>query len=122
MKLFDILNDKNILLYAAKNYYKPNCVDAEEFYNDIKRFMYLKRLFNRFDKSGELSERLVLNHLIVIFNVFDIKPSLRMLEFHIENKYWYILKPFLIYLNYIKNTEYTNIAMDKSIIERLRKI
>ena len=84
--------------------------------------MYLKRLFNRFDKSGELSERLVLNHLIVIFNVFDIKPSLRMLEFHIENKYWYILKPFLIYLNYIKNTEYTNIAMDKSIIERLRKI
>tara|TARA_B100000424_G_scaffold192118_1_gene149723 strand:+ start:273 stop:641 length:369 start_codon:yes stop_codon:yes gene_type:complete len=122
MKLFDTLNDKNILLYAAKNYYKPNCVDAEEFYNDIKRFMYLKRLFNRFDKSGELSERLVLNHLIVIFNVFDIKPSLRMLEFHIENKYWYILKPFLIYLNYIKNTEYTNIAMDKSIIERLRKI
>ena len=122
MKLFDTLNDKNILLYAAKNYYKPNCVDAEEFYNDIKRFMYLKRLFNRFDKSGELSERLVLNHLIVIFNVFDIKPSLRMLEVHIENKYWYILKPFLIYLNYIKNTEYTNIAMDKSIIERLRKI
>ena len=122
MKLFDTLNDKNILLYAAKNYYKPNCVDAEEFYNDIKRFMYLKRLFNRFDKSGELSERLVLNHLIVIFNVFDIKPSLRMLEFHIENKYWYILKPFLIYLNYIKNTEYTNISMDKSIIERLRKI
>tara|TARA_A100001515_G_scaffold22973_1_gene17660 strand:- start:4304 stop:4672 length:369 start_codon:yes stop_codon:yes gene_type:complete len=122
MKLFDTLTNSNILLFAARHYYKPNCVDAEEFYNDLKRFIYLKRLFNRYDRSGELSERLVLNHLIVIFNVFDIKPSLRMLEFHIDKKYWYILKPFLIYLNYIKNTEYTNIEMDKSIIEGLRKI
>ncbi len=122
MQLFDTLTDENILLYAAKFYYKPNCVDAEEFYNDIKRFMYLKRLFNRYDKTGELSERLILNHLIVIFNVFDIKPSLKMLEYHIDNKYWYILKPFLIYLKYIKNEEYTNIEMDKEVVSRLRKI
>ena len=122
MQLFETLDNKNILLYAAKNYYKPNCADADEFYNDIKRFMYLKRLFNRYDKSNELSERLVLNHLIVIFNVFGIKPSLKMLEFHVDNKYWYILKPFLIYLNYIKNDEYTNIEMDKEIVSRLRKI
>ena len=122
MQLFDKLTSGNILLYAAKNYYKPNAVDPEEFYNDLKRFMYLKRLVNRYDKSGELSERLILNHLIVIFNVFDIEPSLRMLEFHINDKYWYILKPFLIYLKYIKNTEYTNIEMDKEVVNRLRKI
>ena len=84
MKLFDELNDKNFLLYAAKHYYKPNTVDADEFYNDLKRFMYLKRQFNRYQKTGEISERLILNHLIVIFNVFDIKPSLKMLEFKIE--------------------------------------
>ena len=118
------MDKKTLILISVKNNLKGSDVESlgAEFYNDIKRFMYLKRLFNRYDKSNELSERLVLNHLIVIFNVFGIKPSLRMLEFHIDNKYWYILKPFLIYLNYIKNDEYTNIEMDKEIVGRLRKI
>ena len=122
MQLFDTLDEKNFLLYAAKCYYKPNVVDAEEFYDDLKRFMYLKRLFNRYDKSGELSERLILNHLIVIFNVFDIKPALKMLEYQIDKKYWHVLKPFLIYLKHIRNDQYTEIGMDKEVIDRLRKI
>jgi hypothetical protein len=122
MQLFDTLDEKNFLLYAAKCYYKPNVVDAEEFYDDLKRFMYLKRLFNRYHKSGELSERLILNHLIVIFNVFDIKPALKMLEYQIDKKYWHILKPFLIYLKHIRNDQYTEIGMDKEVIDRLRKI
>ena len=122
MKIFDTLDEKSFLLYAAKCYYKPNVIDAEEFYDDLKRFMYLKRLFKRYHNSNELSERLILNHLIIIFNVFDIKPALKMLDYQIEKKYWYILKPFLIYLKYIKNNEYTNIPMDKEVIDRLRKI
>lgn len=122
MNLFNELDDKNFLLYAAKYYYKPNVVDADEFYNDLKRFMYLKRQFNRYEKTGEISERLILNHLIVIFNVFDIKPSLKMLEFKIEKKYWYIMKPFLIYLRYIRNDQYTDIPLDKAVVEKLRKI
>ena len=80
MKIFESLDDKNIILFAAKHYYKPNIIDAEEFYDDLKRFMYIKRLFNRYSKTGDISERLILNHLIVIFNVFDVVPSLRMLE------------------------------------------
>ncbi len=80
MKLFETLDDSTILLYAARHYYKPNVIDADEFYDDLKRFMYLKRLLNRYHNTGELSERLILNHLIVIFNVFDIKPSFNMLE------------------------------------------
>jgi len=122
MQIFETLDESNFLLYAAKHYYKPNIIDAEEFYDDLKRFMYLKRLFNRYHNTGDLSERLVLNHLIVIFNVFDIKPTLKMLEYHMEDKYWPTLKPFLIFLNHIRNDEYTNIAMDKKVIERLRKI
>tara|TARA_A100001201_G_C4089473_1_gene201648 strand:+ start:1201 stop:1569 length:369 start_codon:yes stop_codon:yes gene_type:complete len=122
MKIFDTLDEKSFLLYAAKFYYKPNVIDAEEFYDDLKRFMYLKRLFNRYDKSGELSERLILNHLIVIFNVFGIQPALKMLEYQIDQKYWHMLKPFLIYLKYIRNDQYVHIGMDKKIIDRLREI
>ena len=59
MQIFDDIDDKNVLLYAAQHYYKPNIIDAEEFYDDLKRFMYLKRLFNRYDKTGEISERLI---------------------------------------------------------------
>ena len=122
MQIFDSIDDKNVLLYAAKHYYKPNIIDAEEFYDDLKRFMYLKRLFNRYDKTGDISERLILNHLIVIFNVFDIEPSLKMLEYHINIKYWNSLKPFLIFLKHIRNNQYTNITMDKVVIEKLRTI
>lgn len=122
MKLFDTLNESNILLYAARNYYKPNVIDAEEFYDDLKRFMYLKRLLNRYSNNGELSERLILNHLIVIFNVFDIEPSLKMLEYHMDVKYWSVLKPFLIFLRHIRNDQYTEIEMDKKVVEKLREI
>ena len=66
MKLFETLTDDNFLLYAAKHYYKPNVIDVEEFYEDLKRFKYLKRLFYRHANAGNLSERLILNHLIVI--------------------------------------------------------
>ena len=83
MKLFEQLSDDNFLLYAAKHYYKPNVIDAEEFYEDLKRFKYVKRQLNRYLESGELSERLILNHLIVIFNVYGIEPALKLSLIHI---------------------------------------
>lgn len=122
MKLFDQLSDDNFLLYAAKHYYKPNVIDAEEFYEDLNRFKYLKRLINRYEETGVLSDRLMMNHIIVIFNVFGIKPALRMLEFKVDQKHWNVIKPFLIFLKYIRNDQYTNIAMDKVVVEKLRKI
>lgn len=122
MKLFNELDDGNFLLFAARNYYKPNVIDAEEFYEDLKRFKYLKRLIHRYEETGILSERLVLNHIIIIFNTFGIAPSLKMLEFKFEQHYWPVLKPFLIFLRYIRNDQYTNIQMDKKVIEKLRKI
>jgi len=118
----EILNEKNLLLYAAKHYYNPRFSDIEEFHEDMKRFKYIKRLVNRYLDDKDLSERLILNHLIVIFNVFGIEPALKMLEVRLEDRHWPVIKPFLIFLKYITNDQLTGIPMDEKVIEVLRKI
>lgn len=121
MKNFE-LTEENLLIFAAKHYYNPKYIDAEEFYEDLKRFKYIKRLLNRYGESANLSERLILNHLIVVFNVFGIEAALKILEFKLENKYWPQIKPFLIFLKYIRNDQYTNISMDPIVVNKLRQI
>ena len=116
------LTKDNLTLYAAQHYVNPKCIDSEEFFEDLKKFKYVKRLLNRYTDMGILSERLILNHLIVIFNVFGHQAGLDILELKIEIEQWETLKPFLIFLKVIKNTEYTNIEMDKFVVETLRKI
>ena len=116
------LTKDNLLVYAAQNYYNPKCIDSDEFLEDLKRFKYIKRLLNRYRDTGQLSERLILNHLVVIFNVFDIEAGLNILELKLELEYWSVIKPFLIFLKTIKNDEYTNIDMDKNVVEKLREI
>ena len=116
MHLFDELQDSTFELYAIRHYYNPRCVDAEEFYEDLKRFKYIKRLITRYND-------LLLNHLIVVFNVFGVDAGLRMLEFKIQSEDdWSIIKPFLIYLRHIENTKYASTPMDPRIVEELRKI
>jgi len=122
MLLFEQLTDENLLIYAAKHYTNPRCIDAEEFYEDLNRIKYIKRLLNKYEESGKISERLILNHLIVFFNVFGIEPALKMLEFKLNDKYWPVIKPFLIFLKYIRNDQYTDIAMDQNVVDVLRKI
>ena len=122
MKLFEQLSEDNYFIFAAKNYYNPKCIDADEFYEDLKRFKYIKRLINRYEDTNTLSERLILNHLIVIFNVFGIDAACRMLEFKLNAKHWQVIKPFLIFLHYIRNDQYVDIEMDKHVIDKLRKI
>ena len=121
MKNF-VLTEENLFIYAAKHYYNPRYIDAEEFQEDLKRFKYIKRLLNRYEETGKLSERLILNHLIVVFNVFGIEAGLKILEFKLEDKHWPQIKPFLIFLRYIRNDQYTNITMDKTVVEALRNI
>ena len=122
-KDFEGLKDENLYLFAAKSYYNPLGIDPEEFESDLKKFKYIKRLLNRYIANNVLSERLILNHLIQLANVFGINATLKILEFKLhEKKYWSILKPFLIFLKYIKNTEYTQIEMDQKIVDQLRKI
>ena len=122
MMIFDKLTEENLFLYAAKHYYNPKFSDIEEFYEDLKRFKYIKRLVNRYLDHDELGERLILNHLIVIFNSFGVEASLNMLELKLDDKHWPVIKPFLIFLKYIENNQYLGIVMDQEVIERLRKI
>lgn len=116
------LTKSNLIVYAAKHYYNPSCIDGEEFEEDLKRFKYVKRLLNKYKQTGELSERLILNHLIVIFNVFGIEAGVEILALRIELEHWSTLKPFLVFLRAIKNDEITGIEMDKHTIEKLRVI
>ena len=118
----EILTEQNMLLYAAKHYYNPRFSDIEEFNEDLKRFKYIKRLVNRYIENGVLSERLILNHLIILFNVFDIEPALNMLEIKLDDRQWTVVKPFLVFLKYIKNDQLVGIQMDEKVVEALRKI
>ena len=122
MLRFKELSEKNLLHYAAKHYSNPKFSDIDDFHEDLIRFKYIKRLLNRYLESDELSERLILNHLIVIFNMFGIEAALNILDLKLENKHWPVVKPFLIFLNYIKNDQYTGITMDPTVVEALRKI
>lgn len=121
MNLFNELNADNFVLFASRYYQNNQCTDIEEFYEDLQRFKYLKRLFSRYDQ-GDLQERLILNHLIVIFNVFGIEPSVRMVFYKIDEKYWPALKTFLIFLNYLREDEYVEVALDPIIVEKLRNL
>ena len=77
------LTKNNLLIYAAQNYYNPKHIDGEEFMDDLKRFKYVKRLINRYHQNGDLAERLILNHLIVIFNVFGYEAGIEILAIKI---------------------------------------
>lgn len=122
MKLFDKLTNSNFLLYASKHYNNRQCTSMEEFNDDMQRFKYLKRLFKRYSTSGDLQERLILNHIIVINNVFGIEAATRMLFFKVEEQHYPALKTFLVYLNYLKEDVHTDVPLDQRIVEVLRGI
>lgn len=92
------LNDDNFMIFAIKHYRNPSCTGMDELEDDLKRFKYLKRLFNRYEKTGEPNERLIINHLVLLYNVFG-KQATDMLFFKLEEKYWSNLKTFLVFLN-----------------------
>ena len=122
MLIFNELTEDNLFLYAAKHYYNPQFSDIEEFYEDLKRFKYIKRLVNRYLETDELADRLILNHLIVVFNVFGIEAGLNILELKLDEKHWPVIKPFLLFLKFIKSNQYVGIEMDQKVVKELRKI
>lgn len=121
MELFNELNEDNFVLFASRNYNNHQCTEIEEFYEDLQRFKYLKRLFSRYTQ-GDLQERLILNHLIVIYNVFGIKAANKMAFYKVEEKHWPALKTFLIYLNYLPEDKHVDVPLDEVIVEKLRTL
>lgn len=130
--MYEKLEEKNFVLFCAKHYDNRQCTSTDEFFEDLKRIKYVKKLFTRYEQSGDLKERLILNHLIILNNVFGPEHLVRILFFKMENHLRY-LKPFLILMNLLPEvvhnigkegkTIYTDdIPLDPFIVEVLRKI
>ena len=129
--IFDDLNDDNFLMFAMKEYNDIQCTDIEEFYDDLKKIKYIKRLFNVYKNNGQLKERLILNHFIIFYNVFTVQAGTRILFYKIEKDFWPMLKTFLIYLDRMPDKIESirgeiilasDIKLDDGIISRLRSI
>jgi hypothetical protein len=98
MHLFDELNEKNYVLFAIRHYDNPSAVTREDFYDDLKRFKYVKRLLKRYQRGGELKTHLVINHMIVLYNVFG-EAATPLMFFKLDNSLWNTTKSFLMFLN-----------------------
>ena len=121
----DVLTEKNFMIYLMKHYDNPQCEGIEEFNEDINRVKYIKRLLGRFDKKGILKERLILNHIIILGNVFTPSGTSRMLFLKVEPHLHSYLKTFLVFLNYLPNSvpevPFEDIPFDGKIIRILRE-
>ena len=125
------LNDDNFLIYAAKYYDRPHILQSE-FEDDLLRIKYVKRLLRKYRQTGEFKERLVLNHIIILSNVFGVHPTVNMLFFKIDKEDYPLLKTILLFLNFmpdrfdVKFNKYTlkqeDITIDLNISKRLREI
>jgi len=122
MKVFEELTNKNFEMYAAHYYDNPECMDVDEFKEDLSRFKYLKRLLRRYEVDSDLQHRLILNHLIVIYNVFGIKAANKMIWFKINSEHYHFIKPFLVFLHYLPEDEKVEIGMDPGIVKVLREL
>jgi hypothetical protein len=122
-----VLTDDNFLLYAMHNYDNPQCHSVQEFEEDLKRFLYLKKLFSRYKANGELRERLILNHIIVLYNLFGDSTT-NMLFHKIDKEHWSSLATFLIYIERMPekieqhSIESSQLGVDEKIVSVLRKI
>jgi hypothetical protein len=114
------LNNDNFDEYAVSNYINPNCVSVLEFLDDLKIIKYIKRLINKYADKRELKERLILNHIISLSNVFGVEATVKMLMFRIDKTHHHILSAFFVYLDYIEleNVE----VLDLALYNKLKKI
>jgi len=128
--MIDDLNEETFLIYAMKAYEKPNCI-MSEFDGDLKKIKYVKRLFRRYKTTKNLKERLILNHIISLNNVFGPEATVKILFYKVDEKDYDILKTFLIYLNLLSNAvlsirgskiKISDIPLELSVADILRKI
>ena len=118
---FDELNEDTFILFAIKHYENPHCVTREDFDEDLKRFKYLKRLLKRYVRGGQLRIHLIINHLIILYNVFG-EAAKPLLLYKLEREYWGILKTILLYLNKYPTGTLPDLEIDEDIQEELDRI
>ena len=121
---FDELNESNYLLFAIKFYDNPQALTRDDFESDLKRIRYIKRLLKRYKNTGELKVHLILNHLIILFNVFN-DATVPLLFYNLEKELWPSIKSFLLFLNRIPEypkTEIDNIQLDDNCLAQLRAL
>lgn len=130
--MIDQVDETNFLLYAAKHYDNPHCYDTVEFYEDLNRFKYIKRLLNKYEETGEIKDRLIINHLTIIYNVFGAEAGTRLLFLKLRD-YLHLIKPFLVMMGTLpdvvrkigiegKDIHTSSIPMEQTIVDVLRKI
>ena len=121
------LNESNFLLYAMHHYDNTQCYSLVEFEDDLKKFLYLKKLISRYKNNGDLKERLILNHIIVLYNLFG-DATTKMLFYKVDENCWDVLTTFLVYLDRMPETleDYgiilSEVVLDERVISTLRKI
>ena len=120
--MFEKITPANWMMFAIRNYDNPQADGEDEFYEDIKRFKYLKRLLKKYHDGGELKERLILNHIIVLTNVFGVDAASTLLLYKIDQEYWPALKSFMKKLNMIYETDMKDVPMDTYVWSKLDKI
>jgi len=120
--MYETISTANWLMYAMHNYDNLQSEGEEEFNEDVKRFKYLKRLFKKYYETGILKERLILNHIIVLQNVFGAEASGVLLFYKIDKDYWPALKSFMEFLKMIPETEMTEVIMDEQVWLQLKNI
>ena len=122
--LFDELNEDNFLLFAIKNYENPQAVTKEDFDKDLNHFKYIKRLLKRYKKDGELRTHLLLNHFIILYNIFG-DAATPMLFYKIEKELWSVMKTFIVFLNRLPQHPKCyihDIKLDLNCLKELQKI
>ena len=120
--MFEKLTNDNIIMFAIKHYDNPQCEGEAEFHDDMKRFKYIKRLLKKYYESGELKERLILNHMTVIYNLFGADAGSTLLLFKIEPEYWGVLKTFMNFIHILPEGELKEIEEDEKVKKVLEKL
>ena len=120
--MYDKITNDNVIMFAIKHYDNPQCEGEREFYDDMKRFKYIKRLLRKYKDTNILKERLLLNHIIILNNLFGAEACVTLLLFKIQREYWGTLKSFLLFLNLMRDDELRNVNQNEEVLEILRKL
>ena len=120
--MYEKITPENVLMFAIRNYTNPHCEGEKEFEDDLKRFKYIKRLLRKHHDSGILKERLLLNHIIILNNLFGPEACVTLLLFKVQREYWETLKSFLLFLNILREDELKDVIESQEVLEILKEL